>query len=552
VTSTGRKARESLGKTRAPGQYRFLHLSVIAILVTALLIGPITVLKLIIPTGPWALLPLIAFIVALEGGFTTWWLGKMKRRVNPLFYRISEIVLLLVALRLITWFVAGNRPNLATIRSFVINPSLVVDITFVLFILLAFFAWERSITFSSTFNKLTLSAEEIVYYSIPTSERFQSGITGIVPKNRIHLHHDFLRQWVIGGIILIIFTVITTFDLPEPSAVATSGINIRNIGRLGLRSDILLALILYFIGGLWLASLGRMHILQARWLTTRLPADVEIVRSWRTRGLILLLLLALVAAFMPIGSSFAFSRIIAAILSLIAIAFGLLFTLLAYLLYIASSLFGSVSPKSPPAPVDLSQFARATDLTESSSEVPALIFGSIFWIGIITIVIIALLFFLRDRGITVKRTQLRRPWQVFIAWICNLWKKVNRQPIALSLPWRNRLKFSKPLSDDQILPWRFLRINSLTPRDQIFYFYLSIVKRAGKKGVSRAPNMTPSEYATKLESAWPEARSDIQYLTGEFQEARYSADPIDKDKLSTVRGIFRRLRSMLRQRKVEY
>lgn len=113
------------------------------------------------------------------------------------------------------------------------------------------------------------------------------------------------------------------------------------------------------------------------------------------------------------------------------------------------------------------------------------------------------------------------------------------------------MKFSKPLSGDQILPWRFLRINSLTPRDQIFYFYLSIVKRAEKKGVSRAPNMTPSEYATKLESAWPEARSDIQYLTGEFQEARYSADPIDKDELSNVRGIFRRLRTMLRQRKGE-
>lgn len=516
-----------------------------------MLIGPITVLKLLAPTGRWSFLPMIVFFVALEGGLTTWWLGKKKRRVNSLYYRISEIILLLVTLRFTTWIVAGNLPSLATIRAFVLSPSNVVDITFVLFVLLALFAWERSITFSSTFDKLTLSAEEIVYYTIPTAERFRSGITGVVPKNRIQLHHDFLRQWVIGGIILVFFAVITTFDLPEPSAIAFSGINIRNIGRLGLRSDILLALILYFIGGLWLTSLGRMHILQARWLTTGLPADVEIVRRWRTRGLILLLLLALAAAFLPIGSSIALSRIIVAILSLITIAFGLFLTMLAYLLYFFTSLIGGVAPSSPPQPVDLSQFAQAIDRTESSSDVPALILGTIFWIGVITIVIIALIFFLRERGVTVEGTQLWRPWQAFIAWLHNLWNKVNRHSVVLPSSWWNRMRFSRPSTDDRILPWRFFRINALSPRDQIIYFYLSVVKRAGKKGVSRAPSMTPSEYATDLESAWPEVRSDIQYLTEEFQEARYSADPVDKNKLSIIQETFKRLRSVVRRRNIE-
>lgn len=527
------------------------QLVIITSLVTAILIGPITVMKLMVPSGPWRLLPLVIFVVALEGGLTTWWLGKKKRRINHLYYRLSEMILLLVALRISTWIVAGNLPNLETIRSFILFPSRVVDVTFVVIVLLALFAWERSITFSSTFDKLILSSEEVAYYTLPTVERLQSGITGVVPKNRIQLQQEYIRQWVVGGIILVFFAVLTTFDLPEPSIVTGTGFNLRNIGRLGLRSDILLAMIFYFLVGFWLASLGRMHILQARWLTTGLPADTEILQHWRTRGLLLLVLLGIIAAFLPIGSSFAFSRIIVAILSVVAIAFGLFLSLILYLIYLISSLFGNAVPNSPPPPVDLSQLSQEIDQTGSSSNIINIILGSIFWVAIISIVIIALYFFLRDRGVIVGRAQFTRPWRAFIAWLKKLWKRANSHSISLPFRWENPLKFSKQISEDRILPWRFFPINALSPRDRIFYFYLSIVKRAGKKGISRAPSMTPSEYATDLESAWPEASSDIHHLTEEFQEARYSPDPIDKDKLSIIQETFKRIRSTLRRRKVE-
>jgi hypothetical protein len=534
-----------------PGKYRTLHLLIITSMVTALLIGPITVVKLTVPSGPWRILPLIVFFVALEGGLTTWWLGRQKRRVNHIFYRISEIILLLVALRMSTWIGAGNLPNLATIRSFIIFPSQVVDIIFVIFVLLALFAWERSITFSSTFDKLILSPEEVTYYTLPTAERLQSGIS-VVPKNRIQLQHDFLRQWVIGGIILVFFAVITTFDLPEPSVIAGNGINIRNIGRLGLRSDILLVLILYFIGGLWLTSLSRMHILQARWLTTGLPAESEIMQLWRTRGLLLILILGIVAAFLPIGSSFAFSRIVVAIFSLVAIAFGLFLILITYLLYLVSSLFGVAVPDAPPPPpVDLSQFSQEIEQTGSASNFINIILGSIFWLGIVSIVIIALYFFLRDRGSSLEGTRVNQPWQAFITWLKNLWNKAKSRSTSLSFPWKVQFKTSKAISDERILPWKFIRINALSPRDQIIYFYLSIVKRAGKKGVGRAPGKTPSEYASDLKAAWPEANSDIRYLTEQFQDARYNADPIDEDKPSFVRESFKRVRSTLRHRKTE-
>jgi hypothetical protein len=223
--------------------------------------------------------------------------------------------------------------------------------------------------------------------------------------------------------------------------------------------------------------------------------------------------------------------------------------LILYLIYLVSSLFGGAAPVSPPPPVDLNQFSQRIEQTESSSNLINIILGSLFWLAVISIVIIALYFFLRERGIIVEGAQLMHPWQAFISWLKNLWKRSHS--ISIPFRWENPLKFSKQLSEDRILPWRFFRINALSSRDQIFYFYLSLVKRAGKKGISRGPSTTPSEYATDLESAWPEASSDIQYLTEEFQEARYSPKPIDKDKLSIIQETFKRLRSTFRQRKVE-
>ncbi len=68
---------------------------------------------------------------------------------------------------------------------------------------------------------------------------------------------------------------------------------------------------------------------------------------------------------------------------------------------------------------------------------------------------------------------------------------------------------------------RFLRLNGLSPREQIMYFYLSTVKRAGEQGC-RAAGETPAEYATDLKQHWPDTEMDVDDLTSAFIEARYS------------------------------
>ncbi len=93
---------------------------------------------------------------------------------------------------------------------------------------------------------------------------------------------------------------------------------------------------------------------------------------------------------------------------------------------------------------------------------------------------------------------------------------------------------------------RLSRPHSLSPREQIRYFYLSTVHRAGEQGVPRADNETPLEYVRDLKEQWPEAQSELDELTQAFVEARYSPQPIDRSAVARVKEEWKRIRERLR------
>ena len=94
---------------------------------------------------------------------------------------------------------------------------------------------------------------------------------------------------------------------------------------------------------------------------------------------------------------------------------------------------------------------------------------------------------------------------------------------------------------------RLSRPRARSPREQIRYYYLAIVHRAGEQGVPRAENETPLEYVDDLKSQWPEAQSELDELTRAFLEARYSPQPIDKPAVARVKEEWKRIRERLRR-----
>jgi hypothetical protein len=90
-----------------------------------------------------------------------------------------------------------------------------------------------------------------------------------------------------------------------------------------------------------------------------------------------------------------------------------------------------------------------------------------------------------------------------------------------------------------------IRLRSLDPRRQIYFFYLAMVRRGAEQGLTRKPSQTPSEYAAALGRALPESGEDIESITEAFVQARYSRRHVDSNMIERVKATWGRIRRAL-------
>jgi hypothetical protein len=59
-------------------------------------------------------------------------------------------------------------------------------------------------------------------------------------------------------------------------------------------------------------------------------------------------------------------------------------------------------------------------------------------------------------------------------------------------------------------PLRYFRLGGATPREQVQYYYLSLLRRAGEYGFGRRPAQTPAEYTPTLAANLPENTPEVR------------------------------------------
>ena len=96
-------------------------------------------------------------------------------------------------------------------------------------------------------------------------------------------------------------------------------------------------------------------------------------------------------------------------------------------------------------------------------------------------------------------------------------------------------------------PRRWINPRKLSPRQQVQFYYLAMLRRGGEHGHARQPTQTPYEYARKLESDIPEIDRDVDGLTEEFIEARYSRHDIPPEHVGMVRRYWERIKRALKR-----
>ena len=510
--------------------------------------GMVTVVRTNAASTNWAFLQATTVCTLAWSLFSTHYLrSRIHFNEDRNRYRLAEFVLIMFVMRLFVWAFVEGFPSGADFEQMLLQPGNVLTVTWAIYLLFAFMAWVWMAGIKSIFIRMRLTESELAYFKASGVSALKRPAHAPIPYDRHILSRNLQNAWFNGGIVLLICAAMSTFKLSEISTT-----ELRLLSRLPLANGMIAALVVYLLVGLWLISYAHYIRMFAAWLGERTLPQQSVARQWRRTSVVLLLGTAFVSAFLPIGSTIPLARLLTSLVSTLFVVSATVVTFFTNLfMFLFSFLLaplsgGEVQSYEPPPPVVpppiLSQpVAEPTDL------IPDAVSGGIFWMVVLGMVVAALVFVLIGRKYNISLAQMvTAAWQQLRAWWMALRAGVEERTeiVRQELALRRERKAAA-----QATGQRVMRVNALTPREQIRYFYLAAVRRAADRGVERKPNETPAEFLDDLKDEWPDLSAESEQLTDAFLHARYSKKPVEEDNVGDVKQTWRRMRKSLRKRR---
>ncbi len=311
---------------------------------------------------------------------------------------------------------------------------------------------------------------------------------------------------------------------------------------------------IYFIAALTLLAITQFTLLRAGWLWDRVPITHGLGQRWMLYMAIFLGVLIALSLALPTGYSVGLLGVIGYLIALIAGLIQTLLFLLMQLIFVIgsllASLFGAQPPEAPspmaPPPIEPSQVFPA----EPGAPDPLweILKSLIFWAVFIAIVLYSLsqLLQLRQDWLAKLRqlpglARLFRGWRWLWAQLRGAGRKLAAQVVEMA---RNLRVPTMPQQGRR--PSGFVNVRRMSPRQQVVFFYLALLRRGSQQGYDRPASQTPYEYASRLTGALPEVSEDVSSMTAEFVEARYSAHEIAPTRVSLVRRYWEHIKAALR------
>lgn len=490
--------------------------------------------------GPWNpyLIP-GAMVFAGVAVTTTTRLGRPKwRDRRGAAFRLGEVLILLVVARIAVWILAEGVPGLTQIRSWFLHPDLFFTGDYVFASAVWLLSWAYAVVVTSDFLELAIQPDEMAAHESHSWGESRSQWRAANPSSRSELLERFGVRWIGIGVLLVMAAGITRIDV----GVGASGLLRVGLRGLGMRAEVVACLVLYFLAGLLLMSQGRLAVLRGRWFNQDVEIRDSLIRRWHVNSLVFVVLIALVALLLPLGSTNWLTAALEWVIALLArfvmllvLLVGILLSLMAALF---AALFGSTSQGAPEQP-----FSRPPPPVPSQEEMtthlPPWLGSALLWIMVALVAGFLLVNFLRTTGI-VQRSALGKQLLQWRLWWRARRARMNAAVAAQVKSVRRRLRRVRVRAGRPQEPGT-RREGPLLPRDQVRRYYLRAVKEAEEEGVARQPHATPLEFAEQLRTEWPETEGDVRDLTGAFVDARYSEHDVGEQEVSGAESAWRRL-----------
>ena len=362
-------------------------------------------------------------------------------------------------------------------------------------------------------------------------------------RNYVSSIDSLTGRFFTGGAVLLVVSGLARINLSQVFNLARPSIT-------GLVGNVLL----YFLLGLLLLSQVRLELLWGRWQAQGVRTPADLASRWVRYTLIFVGAAALLAFALPTGFTagalgwlgdgvlvvaLIVWSVLAFLVTLVLLPFGVLMALLAGKSQIVPP------PVPPPPPPPNVQTLLNQPLPPWAETVRTLVVVAL--IGGMAIYIVVNYF--HDRpglGNAVRALgpvqALRRLWAALRHRVSGI---VAAAREASAVQWLlDRLRGALPAR-----PGGYFRLGAAAPREQVLFYYLSLLRRAGQQGFGRRPPQTPREYEPVLARNLPEAKADVDALTQAFEETRYSAHPVGPDAAQRARAIWKRVRAALAKQK---
>jgi hypothetical protein len=341
-----------------------------------------------------------------------------------------------------------------------------------------------------------------------------------------------------GGAALLILAGLTRIGIAQL-------LNLRRPSVPGLVLNVLV----YFLLGLVMLGQVRFATLRKRWQADDVKIADELPRRWVRYSLALIGLAAFVAFLLPTGYTLGLLEAIGWTLMTAFAILSLVATFLLWLILLPFAWLLSLLGAEPIQPGPAEPLARPFPDSAGAYTGPEwfqILRSLVFWAIALGMVFYVVRSYLRDHpdlwenlaALGLVRA-LRRWWAALGRWLGS-WGTTIRERMPESWP----LGFPRRRAQSRD-PFAFFRLGAASPREQILYFYLSVLQRAGRQGFPRRPAETPDEYRTTLGPNLPEVQQDVESLTQAFVEARYSRHSFRQEQAKRVRVSWQRVKAAL-------
>jgi Domain of unknown function (DUF4129) len=516
----------------------FLVSLMIACIVSSLLL----IVQLIYPGLAAGYLVPVCIVIGLEAS-----LGQRRLRnfsfPQPewIAYRTAEFVTIILVLRLVVYSMSGFQQLWIDLQGWPASfweSMLTMDFMIVLF--LAFFAWGANHMLSE--DILLLESDE---------ERLNKEMLGVEVEERSQAQQRLRDMVVFLGCGLVLATTVVRIagrsDQASFSVIRATFINV----------------VVYFLLALVLFSLTYFSVLRMNWIIQRSQVHQGMASRWFLYSLLFIGVLAVIVGLLPTSYSQGLLGTLSSLFYALLNGLRFLITLILFpfVLFVnwLMSLFRS--SKAPDALPPIAAPTIPTYQPGFHADWFELIKSLVFWSTLIGLIVFSLYYFMRENRESIQKIR-RIPLALsienlirrLITWI----KGMNRR-ISISID-ASLGRFRRPSNRESSgNGWRFANPRNLTTRQRVIFFYLAMLRRGGEHGVARQPSQTPNEYALQLENALhatpavegqpvSDISVEVNSLTEEFLEARFSQHPITMEQASLARSYWDHIRRAMQAR----